>query len=406
MALEIRPITDDEIHAFRETLYVTFGADGDVDPEGDDQQRAVVEPGQAWAAFEGRTIIGTAATFNLDITVPGGNGLRMAGLTMVSVRPSHRRRGLLRQLIQRHFDDARERGYPVSGLWASEAQIYGRFGYGMAAFCEAYTITNAHALRIGRGRDDGRAFDDLESIDEPRARQVLPPVYARAIAERPGAPRRSEAWWRVRRFAENAWARGGASKRRHVIARRGDDTVGYIAFRQRGKFTNGQPDGSLEIIELLGLDARAEATLWKFALAVDLFPNVTWGNAPADDPLPWLVDDFRRVQRRRADGLFLRIDNVPATLEARMYLRDGTLRIGVGGTTYELAVEAGRARCSTTTRSADIECDVQALGSLYLGAVTASSLARAECVRGERKSLVLADQMFASDVAPWCPEVF
>lgn len=401
MPFELRAIRDDEIQPFRETLYNTFGADGDVDQGGVEQQRAIIGPGQAWAVFDGRTIVGTAATFNLDISLPGGNALPMAGLTMVTVRPSHRRRGILRQLMQRHLDDARERRFPVSGLWASEASIYGRFGYGLAAFCEVYDIANAHALRIS-----DRAFDDLEWLDEPAAREQLPPIYARAIAERPGALRRSEAWWRERRFAETAWARGGASKRRHVVARRGNDLVGYLQFRQRGKFVDGTPAGQIDIVELIAVDARAEATLWRFALAIDLFPTVTYWNAPSDDPLPWLVDDFRRIKRRRGDNLWLRIEDVPATLERRTYAHDGVLRIDAGGSTYELAVQRGHASCTPSQQAADITLDMQALATLYLGCATATQLARAERVRGDRAALARADQMFATELAPWCAEVF
>ncbi len=401
MALEIRAIGDGEILQFREALLNTFGSDADVDPGGDDQQRALIAPGQAWAAFDGKAIVATAATFNLEISVPGGAALPMAGLTMVTVRPSHRRRGLLRQLMQHHLDDARERQFPVSGLWASQSPIYGRFGYGLASFCEVYDIDDAHALRIA-----DRAFDDLVWIDEARAREVLPAIYARATAERPGALRRSDVWWRERRFLETAWARAGASKRRHVLARRGDELVGYVVFRQRGKFSDGQPAGQLDINELVAVDARAEASLWRFALSVDLFPKVTWWNAPADDALPWLVDDFRAIKRRRGDGLWLRIEDVPAALERRTYASDGHLRIGIGAATYELAIERGQARCAPTTKPADLECDMQTLATLYLGCVTATQLARAERVRGERKVLQLADRVFASDLAPWCPEIF
>jgi predicted acetyltransferase len=401
MALEVRAITDDELPLFREALFHTFGTEGDVDEGGDVRHRALVGPRQAWAAFEGSIAVATAATFDLEISVPGGTALPMAGLTMVTVRPSHRRRGLLRQLMQRHFDDAHERQFPTSGLWASEAAIYGRFGYGLAAYCDVYSIEDAHKLRIA-----DRDFDDLEWIDEPRAREVLPAIYARAIAERPGALRRSDMWWRERRFIETTWARAGASKRRHVLARRGGELVGYISFRQRGKFTDGQPQGELEIVELIACDPRAEATLWRFALSVDLFPNVKWPNAPADDALPWLVDDFRRIKRRRGDNLWLRIEDVPATLERRTYSRDGALCIGVGDASYELAVEAGRARCTPARKSPDITTDMQSLGTLYLGCTTATQLARAERLHGERWALRVADQMFATDLAPWCPEVF
>jgi predicted acetyltransferase len=251
-----------------------------------------------------------------------------------------------------------------------------------------------------------REFDEVEWIDEARAREQLPAIYARAIAERPGALRRTDVWWRERRFLETAWARAGASKRRHVLARRGNDIVGYMQFRQRFKTTDGVIAGSTEIVELIAVDARATATLWKFALAIDLFPTVTWWNAPADDPLPWLVDDFRRIKRRRGDNLWLRIEDVATTLERRTYARDGRLRISVGPSTYELTSEGGQSWCAPTDHSPDIELDMQSLATLFLGCTTATQLARAERIRGERKALVLADQMFATQLAAWCPEVF
>lgn len=400
MTVEIRAIRDDEVPQFRDAVMSTFGSDLEADQRGDEQQRALIGPGQAWAAFDAGIVVATAATFNLEIALPGGS-LPMAGLTMVTVRPSHRRRGILRQLMANHLDDARERGFAISGLWASEATIYGRFGYGLAAFCDVYEIANAHTLRV-RDRD----LDDLEWLDEPRARKLLPAIYARAITDRPGALLRSETWWRERRFVDTPWHRQGASKRRHVIARRGGESVGYLAFRQRGKFTDGMPAGSLEINELIATDPRAEATLWRFALSVDLFPTVTWWNAPADDSLPWLVDDFRRVKRRRGDNLWLRIENVPAALERRSYGRDGVLRIGVGAETYELAVDGGRARCAPTRQPADVRCDARTLATLFLGCASATQLARAELVQGERAALALADQIFATALAPWCPEIF
>ena len=401
MALEVLTIKDDEIAKFREATMSTFGADAEGDVSGEEQHRVLIGKTQSWAAFDGTTIVGTAATFDLEISLPGGAALPMAGLTMVTVRPSHRRRGILRQLMERHLDDARQRNFPISGLWASEATIYSRFGYGLSAYCDVYSIDNAHALRVTHGE-----LDTLEWLDEPQAREQLPVIYARAIAERPGALRRSDAWWQHRRFLETPWSRAGASKRRHVVARRGRDAVGYLQFRQKGKFADGVPTGEIEITELIAVDARAEATLWKFALSIDLFPTVKWWNAPADDSLPWIVDDFRRIKRRRGDNLWLRIEDVPATLERRTYSRDGRLCIGIGAITYELTVEAGKAWCAPTQTEPDLWIDMQSLATLFLGCTSATQLARAERVRAERDVLRRADQMFATDLAPWCPEVF
>jgi len=107
MSLEIRAITDDEVAAYREAALSTFGADPEVEGAGAaDMHRALIGKQQAWAAFDGGTVVGTAGTFDLTISLPGGSSLPMAGLTFVTVRPTHRRRGVLRELMRLHLDDA------------------------------------------------------------------------------------------------------------------------------------------------------------------------------------------------------------------------------------------------------------------------------------------------------------
>ena len=395
VALEIRTIRDDEVPQFRASLHETFGLDVEDDPDGDQRFRALVGPEQAWAAFDGPSIVGTAASFPIAIGIPGGS-LPIAGLTMVSVRPTHRRRGLLRELMRMHLDDARRRGYAASGLWASEGSIYGRFGYGVAAEHDSLHIRETHTVTV-RGSD----FDDVDWVPVARARELLPAIYARATADRPGALRRSDAWWHQRGFTEMKFARDGASRRRHVVARRGDEYVGYIVYRHRSR----GDDPSVRIIELHAIDTRAEASLWRFALAMDLFHDVTCWTAPTDSVLPLLLADSRRVERTRYDNLWLRIDDVPAALRARRYTADGALRFSVDGTSWELVVEAGQARC-TPAPGADLAIDRNALGMLYLGGFAATHLARANLVRGDARAIATADRLFASAVAPWCSEVF
>ena len=400
---EIRTITDDEVPTFRDVVMTGFGDETESDPDGAQRMRALVPTSQCWAAFDGGTIVATAATLDHSVVVPGGGTLAMAGLTMVTVRPTHRRRGVLRALMGRHLDDARARGIPTSGLWSSEAAIYGRFGYGLAAEGDVLEVTDARLVDLGPARE----LDELEWIDEARAREALPGVFARALAARPGALVRSATWWKERRFLESPFMRDGASRRRHVLARRGAELVGYIAFRQRGGWTDGLPAGKLEIIEIVGIDARAEATLWRLALRVDLFPTVIWGNAPTDDALAWTVANPRQIKRRRADTLWLRIEDVATALMARTYAADGELRFSVDERSWHMVVEHGRAvRCAEAGDGADLAMSRAALGALYLGGVLASRLARADVIAGGPAALALADRMFASPRAPWCPDLF
>lgn len=403
MPPELRAVDDDEIEAFRDCMMSTFGHDAaEADPDGAERIRALNPRAQRWGVFDGGVVVATAATFDHTIGVPGGGTLTMAGLTMVSVRPTHRRRGLMRALVARHLDDARARGFPISGLWASEGAIYGRFGYGVAAFGDALAIADAHALRV---RLDGEP-DAVEQLDERAARAELPAVYARATAMRPGALRRSDLWWRERRFLETPFARGGASRRRHVLVRRGGAPVGYVAYRQRPGAIGGVAEGKVEIIELVGIDAHAEASLWRYVLALDLHPHVAWWNAPVDEALPWRVDDARRIARTPGDTLWLRIEDVAAALGARGYATDGALRLAVDGATWQLVARDGRGHAEPTTQAAEVHVSRATLGALYLGGTPASRLARAGLVTGDGAAIARADALFASAIAPWCAEVF
>ncbi len=399
--LELRTITDGEIEEFRAALMTTFGDDADdADPNGAGRFRALIPPGRAWVVRDGGQVVATAASFTHELVIPGGT-MAMAGLTMVTVRPTHRRRGLLRRLVDRHLADARDHGEAVSGLWASEAAIYGRFGYGVATFVDALEA-DLGGLEVAAGRE----LDAVTWLDEPGARVALPPIYARATADRPGAFVRSDAWWRERRFLEAPFSRAGASRRRHVAARRGDELTGYVAFRQRSKWDDAVAAGTVEVLELVAQDARAEATLWRFLAGIDLFPRVSWGLAPVDGLLPWLIADARRVRRRRSDGMWLRLDDVAVALAARAYADDGALVLDVEGTRVRLEAAGGVAACAPSTATADLTVDRAGLGSLFLGAVTATTLARAGRAHGRAAAVARADRLFAWPVDAWCPEVF
>jgi predicted acetyltransferase len=388
-----------EVDGFRDCLMQTFGGDRDGDPEAGARVRALVAPGRAWAAFDRGAIVGTAASFTLTLGVPGGT-LPMAGLTMVSVRPTHRRRGLLREMMRRHVDDARARGEPISGLWASEATIYGRFGFGIAAWGDAIDVDTRGLTITAEGGDV------CEWLEEAEARERLPAIYERAIADRPGALHRSPVWWHERRFLESPFARLPASRRRYVVVSRGGEPVGYLAYRQRGQFDAGVPAGSTEAAELIAIDPRAEASLWQFILGIDLFPTAAWWNAPTDTTLPWIVSDVRKLKRRRVDTLWLRIDDVAAALGARRYPVDGELRFSTGDATWQLVVEGGRGRCARGDAAPQLTVDPHVLGAMLLGGAPLPVLARAGRVAGPAETVAAADRMFGWPVAPWCPEMF
>lgn len=395
MKLELRAITDDEVPAFRTCMMNSFGDDpGDTDPDGDRRFRALIPPGNAWAMFDGAQVVGVAGIYDLALGMPGGGSLGCAGLTMVGVRSTHRRRGILTQLMAAFDARARDHGHAIAGLWASEALIYGRYGFAIAAYDHVMEVQRAHSLTV-RGGGDAGGFDEVAWIEESRAREVLPDVYARSTAQRPGVLRRDAVWWHERRFIEAPYMRKGASKRRHVLATRDGAPVGYVQYRQRGGFHDGAPAGRIEIIELHGIDTRAVATLWRYLCAIDLHPTVFWPNTPVDDPLHLLVDDPRRLTRKRSDSLWLRVDNIPRALAARTW--GGELRLGIGDEVYDLPSGA------KTSGTPQVTIAPHALPRVLIGGLRPSELAAAGLASGD---VLAADRVFASPLAPWCPEIF
>ncbi len=171
MDIQIRAVTQEELRQLYRHLAMAFG-DGDGNDEDYAHFCATAEIDRTRCAFDGKHLVGTLGTYSLDLTVPAGSA-RMAGTTWVTVLPTHRRRGILRRLMTAHFQDAREQGEPFAGLWASEAGIYGRFGYGMAApCCELEIDTSRSAFR-----QPVDAPGTIRMLEADEAAGVLPPVF-------------------------------------------------------------------------------------------------------------------------------------------------------------------------------------------------------------------------------------
>lgn len=405
--MELRLIHADEVPAFFEAAITTFGAQAEDDPLGSERIAALIEPSRLWAVFDDGQVVATAGTFSQTLTIPGG-ALAMAGLTMVTVRPTHRRRGLLRRLVEAHHAEARARGEILSGLWASEASIYGRFGYGIAAW--------GHDLRLRADRAHLRApadpSVDVRLVTVDVARELLPELHARVAAGRPGVVHRSPAWWHYRVFLDRAVDRGQASTRRFLVARRGEALLGYAIVRQQLSFSDqGLPDGKLIIQELLADDAAGEHALWACALGFDLHPHVGWWNAPVDDALPWRLTDPRLASLQRSDTLWLRLNDVPAALRERRYACAGSVRLQVDDDAPLDLVTDGAGVATVTHASAGVteptvHLSGAALASTYLGGAAPSELARAGEVRGDPAAVAMLDRLLATPRPPWCVEVF
>jgi predicted acetyltransferase len=407
MALEVRFLRESERLIFRESLMASFGEDVEPDEELDARFAATFDTDLMIGAFDDGTLVGTCASFDLDLAVPGGR-VAMAGTTVVSVAPTHRRRGVLTTMMGMHLAQARDRGQPVAGLWASEWPIYGRFGYGPAADLAEIEF-DTRLARVAASEPELT----LRLVTADEAERLVRPLFDDEFNRRPGMFSRSQDWWRHRVFLDHKSGREGFTKHRWVIAERHGVPAGYALYRQKLDWDTHGANGTVKVIELVATDDAARRSLWHHLSHLDLFPRVSWWNAPTDDPLTWLVTDPRRVDRIVGDALWLRILDVTRLLEARRYMGEADLAVGVTdalypdqSNTYRIAVAGGSATVSTVDVPADVELDVGTLGALYLGGQRATTLAAAGRIDGSGQAVVELDGLFAWPVAPWTPEIF
>lgn len=401
--IRIREVTPDRLEELMLPIMNAMGWVGS--PEQRENMLRQPEFDVRLGAWEGDAIVGGAGAFSFDVTVPGGGAVPAAGLTMVGVHPTHRRRGVLSELVRSHFETARQRGQLVSLLWASEGSIYGRHGYGMASL--------QASLRIDRDRaqfaHDVEPAGRVRLVDPRDAVEYMRAIWEVVRRQRAGMLSRSREWWDLRRVNDHAWAGTGPVLQRAVLELDGQ-LAGYALYRQHGEWEDGVPSGTLEVVEAFGTTPPATRELWRYLFGVDLVRWVVHHLAPVDHPLLHLVAEPARLRMTAKDGLWLRFVDVENALARRAYKEGGGVVLDVQDTTCEW--NNGRFRVTSdgarrTDYEPDIRLDVSALASVYLGGFTFAALqdtGRLEELRAG--GVERADQLFRVDRAPWCPEVF
>jgi predicted acetyltransferase len=415
----LRPIAPDEFGAFGEVPIQAFN-DAEWPAEAMEQERVIFEFDRSLAAFDGDAIVGTAAAYSFQLTVPGGMA-GAGGVTFVSVLPSHRRRGILSAMMGHQLADIAARGEAIAALFASESGIYGRYGYGCASGQLRLTIRRGEgalspAAARGAGTDHGPVR--LRGVQPGELRAELAKVYDLAAPHRPGMMARDERWWQSI-LADPESGRRGMSPLKCLLASDDSGPRGYALYRTKPDWAeDGLPFGSLSVRELIAADAAATAALWTDLLTRDLIGEVVARQRPVDDPLLDMLADRRRARAHLTDGLWIRLTDVPAALRQRRYscatdvvieVADELLPANAGRWRLQSPgpADSGTASCERTTAAADIVLPVAVLGAGYLGGARLGALAAAGLVT-ERKHGALARLSAAmySDPAPWCPSMF
>ncbi|WNI15502.1 GNAT family N-acetyltransferase [Actinacidiphila sp. ITFR-21] len=409
MTTEVRQLLPEQWDTMFDRLERAFGGPAD-SPEDRAQWRRVTEYERTLTVWDGADMIGTAGAFSFRMTVPGGALLAVPGVTMVSVQPTHRRRGVLTALMRTQLDDFRERGEAVAVLTASEPAIYGRFGYGVATKQLHGTIdTTRVSFAVPAGAE--RVRFRLLAAHEGRA--ACEEVYARLVAGRPGMLARQPGW-ETRPTLDPPSGRDGAGPLHCLLAEVDGEVRGYARYAVTGEWSLAGADETVRLRDVEALDPVVYAALWDFLAAIDLTSKIAFHNRPADDPVQHLVSDVRRCGLGYRDGLHLRLVDVGAALAARAYSAPVDVVLAVedafcpwNSGNWRLTADAKGASCERTGDRAELALPVRELGAAYLGGFGLSPMAGAGLVRELRPgALAEASTAFRTDPEPWLPHGF
>ena len=406
----IRSTADEDLDVFVDTVHTAYGRFRETPIDGGGLWWSVLEMDRGVLAFaaDGRPV-GTAAAYSFELTLPGPFLVPVAGVAAVGVLPSHRRQGVLSAMMRHQLTEVRSRGEVLSVLLASQAQIYGRFGYGPATFAtqvsvprleSTFTVPRARAVGGGTAGDRG----SVEVLRAGECRQILEELYDRYRRAQPGALSRPHRWWAVR-----AGSPPISPAPRYVAVHRDADGVpdGYASYVL-------EADRTLTVDEIVTTDDAVVTALARFVLDHDLVSRVVFKRVPREHPLRWQLADFNAAQvSGDTDWLWVRLLDIPRALTARGWTGNGELVLDVDDPflgergRYLLTVSDGTPACGPTTRRPDLSLDVRDLGSLYLGGTEASSLVRAGHVLAHSPGAAArADALFRAERPPHCLHSF
>jgi predicted acetyltransferase len=403
---EIRPVTNVEELRKAAGAIVHYLGREKPDEAWADRWLKTFELERMHAALDDGSIVGGTGALTLRMTVPGGAALPCAGVTVVGVLPTHRRRGILRSMMRAQLDDVHERGEPIAALWASEETIYGRYGYGLASLSLELDIPRVH----GAFRSGIKQIGGVRLVDPPEAAKLMAPVYDAVRIVTPGMYERSPAWWEQRILVDLPEWRFGAGPKINAVLEVDGVAQAYAIYRLNVSFGNLGPETKVQTQEVIGVTPAATASIWRYLLDVDWTQTIGARILAVDHPLLLLLARLNLSRPTLSDGLWVRLVDVGAALSARSYAGGGAVVFDVRDEFCEWnagrwKVEAGAAE--RTDEAADLALDVAALGSVYLGGFTFRELCRAQQVQELREGgLTCADELFRTDIAPWCPEIF
>ncbi|MFC4225169.1 GNAT family N-acetyltransferase [Lysinibacter cavernae] len=348
--------------------------------------------------------VATVSSWPMPLTVAPQQTIDGWAISSVTVSPTHRRRGLARNLLLGELRTAVAHGCAIAMLTVTQATIYGRFGFGPAAFSSAYTVDTQRAVWSGPVPTGALSF-----VSQEVALDIGPAIKERVRLQTPGEVPVQQLWWKeTLGLSPSSPADSHEQLRVVCYSNENGDNDGLVVYRVES--SDDHSSATLELVELIAATPAAYAALWRFVLEMDPITVVKATRRAVVEPLTWQVLDSRSVRKTdERDHLWLRILDVERVLASRAYAAAGALVLdvvdpdGFATGTYRLTTDANGTGSVERVdgAAAELRVGIAELSSLLLGGLRAETLASAGRIAELVPGAALAfDRVFASATVP------
>lgn len=322
-------------------------------------------------------------------------------INTITVRATHRRRGLLKEMMTRQLASAKSDGVALAVLTASEATIYPRFGFGP---CSRSVKAEIDTRRFQLRGDAAIAPGVVEFVDPSFLIEHLPRIW-QSHHER---YRGSVSLNHYQLLADTGqWdvAEGAASKKLRAAVHFDEAGVpdGYAVFEHNG--WDNSPI-TTDVHRVVAPDPAIERALWQSLASIDLVERLTYGLWTPETPLPLsLVDPWAVKTSMLEDWVWLRLLDLASATSKRRFDADGEVTIelidqlGHIDGRWRLSAHQGQGLAERTTSKPEVTMSADTLARLWHGDQRATTLAQAGLIHGELAAIGRLTHLLATTEA-------
>ena len=361
--MEIRRMEKGDLLQFFKLHTVVYNMRHDFSkPESDDPLEHPAE----WAigVFEGTRLL--AGTFEIDFLMRfDGHSVKLSGIGGVGTLPEARRDGYIRRIFEKILPEEYEKGIVFSNLAPFSHDFYRKFGYEICSTRNNITIPlgdlseikNCGQFSLIHPGDD---TTELNNVHSAYIKNINHGIHRDYWAD-------SRAW---KRFTREDPYKNGAFvylwKDENGIAR------SYLKYKDE---LNDDGDHVMKVSELAFIDKKG--LLGALGLAGILYPQLEefkWEIPAFIDPFDFSGDAWS-IETKIVPREMTRIVNVKTALELMrrpsssgqyvVEVEDKNIPANTGK--YLVEFSHDESKVSSTSKSADISCDIHALNQLVTG---------------------------------------